>query len=216
MIPLKWKRIHSFLALVTAVLCVGWATWKLPTGDAKQKAFDADTSLKSSEHTGAESARFGPLRLEGSPDFIIEITAALELLREKSPEDYDFVVFYISGIREGKRSGVNAESRFRWITLARPTWNYSRTWLSSVLVHEAMHAKLFDDAFLASRGGFPEVELYAGSKAEKQCMELQERVLTRIGGSNKEILHLRQQDGMHGDVNRDGKLDMRDYELRRW
>ena len=101
------------------------------------------------------------------------------------------------------------------IDLSDVTVGGSVAWTASVLVHESNHNRQYRDD-LANHGHPVAAESYTGVEAELACNQVQLRALERVGGTPREIVYLKSQDGKHFDVDGDGDYDWDDYRLRRW
>ncbi|MCM8766701.1 MAG: hypothetical protein NC917_06120 [Candidatus Omnitrophica bacterium] len=73
---------------------------------------------------------------------------------------------------------------------------YSITWCASIIAHDAYHSKLYHDYREKYERPIP-YNIYSGFETEKKvhCISL---------------------DGTHPDVNKDGKIDINDYNLMDW
>ncbi|MBP7375995.1 MAG: hypothetical protein KA956_05925 [Pyrinomonadaceae bacterium] len=152
--------------------------------------------------------------------FIAKITAALTLLKNRSPEDLKLIQTYIGIIRAWPASGANFNEQIMTIDIGKQTFDASLEWLTSVLVHEATHIKKYKD----SGKKFGDAHLMSDKKAafkvmvdeEMECNRAQLVTLGKIGGSKFEIDYLKAQKGDHFDIDKDGDYDNDDYKGRSW
>ena len=152
--------------------------------------------------------------------FVTKITAALYLLKTKSPEDLKLVQSYIGIIRAWPASGANFNEEIMTIDIGKQTFDASLEWLTSVLVHETTHIKKYKD----SGKKFGDAHLMSDKKAafkvmvdeEMECNRAQLVTLGKIGGTKFEIDYLKAQKGDHFDIDKDGDYDMDDYKGRSW
>lgn len=153
----------------------------------------------------------------GNREFIEKTTAALQLLQRYAPEDLKFIRQYVGRIKQAEKSGMVAYINPPTFELS-PVSMVSTTWTASIIAHDAYHSYLYQYYLrkYRTRGMKVPYDLWAGFEAERKCIKYQMGVLKKIGGPAHEIEHLSKQDGTHGDVNKDGVLDWRDYELRNW
>ena len=165
--------------------------------------------------TPRDAALIAGVRVNGSPEFVQQIDAALTLLRERSPDDFDMVVRYIGRIAQARRSGMNADANPPQLDLNDRTTNYSVTWCAGSIVHDAYHSKLYHE--YRDKFGEPVPDsAWRGKDRELECNQLQLNVLANIGAPEFEIEHLRRQDGSHYDLDGDGEETWRDYWKRDW
>jgi hypothetical protein len=150
---------------------------------------------------------------EGDEAFIARLTEALALLRERAPDDHEFVAGQIRIIRQNPRSGAHVEHGRCIVDLSMKVVGVSASWCASALAHEAYHNKQYRD--YADEHGLPvPPEVYTRTEAEVACNEYQLGVLERMGAPVSELQHLRSQTGLHWDVNGDGVYDEEDYRQR--
>ena len=135
-------------------------------------------------------------------EFTPKIQRCLNLLRDKAGAYSTWLDCYHLKIRAAAASGANFADGA--IDIARNTFNYSDTWLASVIIHEAIH-------FWQYRSGHYE----AGDPAEQDANRYQLGVLQLIGAPEHEIIHMQSQTGGHADLNGDGVYNWEDYELRK-
>ncbi len=142
------------------------------------------------------------------------VNDALDLLKRKAPEDYQFVIDQVREFRLDPRSGTHVENGRCRVDLSMVTVGGSITWTASVLVHEANHNKIYREYIAAN--GQPTEDPYGGAEEELACNALQLKTLERLNAPQYEIDHLRKQDGNHFDMDGDGDHDWDDYRLRDW
>lgn len=132
--------------------------------------------------------------------FIKAIHAALELLRTQAPEDYVFARRHVGLIVEVKRWDDRGMLVMRDPPVAnvhRRTVRHSKTWLASVLVHEACHRFQYLRGVERHGTKYPPSDEYYGQKAELECLRQQLAVLERLQAPAHEITHVRDADGTH-------------------
>ena len=141
-----------------------------------------------------------------SPDFknfVPKINKCLKLLKDKASAHRGWMDSYNLTIRSFSKSGANFANNT--IDLGLLTFNSSETWLSSVLIHEAIH-------FWQYRTGKYDAKKH--QLMEIEANKYQMTVLQLIGAPKSEIAHLAKQKGDHADLNGDGVFDEKDYEIR--
>ena len=152
--------------------------------------------------------------------FVTKMTAALNLLKTKSPYDLKYVQTYIGNIRARQASGANYNEEIMTIDIAKPTFDASLEWLASVLVHETTHIKKYKD----TGKKYGDAHLMTDKKAalkvmideELACNAVQLVTLIKVGGAQYEVDYLRAQKGDHFDIDKDGDYDEDDYKARNW
>ncbi len=186
-----------------------------------------DVSVKS---TGGHPVKL-PLKLEGfmiEPNgqlinetaFTNKIEKALQLLKNKAPDEFKTMQFFIVKIRAWNVSGANYNEEVMTIDIAKATFDASLEWLASVLIHETHHIKKYKetgkklgDAHLMTD---KKAALQVMIEEELECNRVQLVVLEKIGGKKFEIDYLKAQKGDHFDIDKDGDYDWDDYNNRNW
>lgn len=165
-----------------------------------------------------EAATYTPpaFVIRGDRDFEGRVRQAVMMLSLADPEGLAVVEGHVGVIRQFDPSGMGAFENPPRMDLGMVTVNASLTWLASVLVHEAHHSRMYAQAKGTAPDAEPEYDAWAGFDAERACNEVQMQSLLRLAAPLREVEHLAAQDGRHGDMNGDGKLDWEDYRLRNW
>jgi hypothetical protein len=132
--------------------------------------------------------------------FIKAAHAALELLRQRAPDDFEFARTHVGLIREVARW----EDVGMAVTGSPPTASFLRqdvtrsvTWAASIIVHEACHRFQYVRAAERLGGRFPPNYEFSGRIAELECLKRQGDALERVGAPDAEIAYVRKQDGRH-------------------
>jgi hypothetical protein len=133
---------------------------------------------------------------------------ALALLSVFDPSAYAFVEAHVDRIQNSDRTFADVGEKPRIVHLSKTNAMYSVTWCASALVHEAYHFKQWAEPAGRSRTDFRAVEL--------EAFKYQISVMKRIRAPRYEIDYLRSSDGLHGDVNGDGKYDWEDFSKITW
>lgn len=135
--------------------------------------------------------------------FRSKISKCLDLLSCEASQYYIWMLKYDLKVRAAQRSGANFGDGA--IDIAPSTFESSKTWLASVLIHETVH-------FWQYRAG----HYQAGTVAESEANKYQLAVLRLLKASQGEITHMLSQNGNHADNNGDGVYDERDYQRRNY
>jgi hypothetical protein len=146
---------------------------------------------------------YGAIQVHGSDRFCAQVIVALQLLEERSPNDFHFVEANIMRVSEHRCTGMGQDGTCRMSLMVASS---SPSWCASAFAHEAYHAKL------AKVPG----HVYGKQDEELECIAYQRRVLEQVGGSSEEVEWLDSQDGMHFDSNGDGAYTWEDYRDRRY
>ena len=144
----------------------------------------------------------------GNVAFIKAVHASLELLRERAPEDFAFARTHVGLIREVARWEDRGMAVMRDPPVANLQARYymeSRTWLASVIVHEACHRFQYLRGTKRHGTRFPPNYEFSGRIAELECLKHQAEVLERLGAPAAEIASVRSADGRHYRRDEHGK-----------
>lgn len=155
------------------------------------------------------------ISIVGSPEYREQVKQALTLLRDKAPDKYKIVKDYVGRIEQNLRSGMDVYQNPPTYQMSDRTAYHSFTWCASTIAHDAYHSKLYHD--YKDKNGEPvPYEVWGGFEAERKCIKIQAETLKQIGAPFNEVSYCISLDGTHGDINKDGKLDETDYQLRDW
>lgn len=181
--------------------------------------------------SASDGAAQAPLKVEGivietnsafieDKAFVTKITAALQLLKAKAPEELKLMRSVIGKIRATQVSGANFYEEVMTIDIARGTFDASLEWLASVLIHETTHinkfkttGKRYGDAHLITD---KKKALRVMIDEELDCNRIQAVVLQKVGGQQYELEYLKGLKGGYFDVDKDGDYDEDDYKNRSW
>lgn len=132
--------------------------------------------------------------------FIKAVHKALELLRERAPQDFELARAHVGRVREVERwrqVGISVMQEPPVAKLRRQEVMGSTSWLASVLVHEACHRFQYLRGVERHGKRFPPNYEYSGRIAELECLERQAEALERVKAPEREIRFVRAQDGRH-------------------
>ena len=149
----------------------------------------------------------GEVELLGPPSFIEATTAALRLLREKAPEQADFLERYVTRVQRHCPSGAAVGRPTPVVHVSDRLWALPTAIYASILVHEAVHFYQYRIDPSSPR---------CRPEREQEAIVYQLDVLHRLAPTSPFIDHLRRQEGTHGDLDGDGDCDTDDYARRRY
>lgn len=161
----------------------------------------------------SQTSAYG-ITIVGSDEFRTNICGSLDLLASRDLNGFAVVQRHIGRIVEGERSCVFPWAEPPTIVLSPKTAYFSRTWCSSVFVHEAIHCQIY-----AENIGGPLVASHSKRSIkleELTCMSHQVNSLKAIGAPASEIAYAESCDGTHRDVDRDGVVDWGDFSKGDW
>lgn len=118
--------------------------------------------------------------IKGPPDFIENTENALKVILEFSDEYYQSVASNIKIIKPGRRSQINVYTKA--VSISSHDIEAPPAWYAAILVHEAMHGKLYKDARWRNKipflgRGTP----WSGRQAEIECLDRQADALIAFG-----------------------------------
>ena len=149
----------------------------------------------------------GKVEVVGSPSFIEATKAALRLLRERAPEQADFLEHHVSRVQRHCPSGAAIGRPRSVVHVSDRLWTLPTAIYASMLVHEAVHFYQYRADPRAPR---------CRPEREQEAIAYQLDVLHRLAPTSPFIDHLRKQEGTHGDLDGDGDCDGDDYAQRRY
>ena len=133
-------------------------------------------------------------------EYIKAVHKALELLRERSPADFEFARAHVARIEEVSRweqVGMAVMDAQPTARLRRQDVMGSATWLASDIVHEACHRFQYLRGVHRHGMRFPPNYEFSGRLAELECLERQAQALERLNAPAQEIVAAREADGLH-------------------
>jgi hypothetical protein len=178
-------------------------------------SISAEEPIKPTEIDDNQHWSKSPPKVTGSAQLRAQVEAALEVLKNKTPEVYALIQEHVAIIAEGKTSGMWAYRNPPTFEITSTSAAYSITWCAGIIAHDAYHSKLYHD-YLRSKGPPVPDEIWTGAEAEKLCIQFQLSVLRKIGAPDHEIEYCRTLNGEHFDVNKSGKNDWDNYFKRNW
>jgi hypothetical protein len=111
----------------------------LPAGTAGTAPVSASAAASTvGAGPGAGPKAAGPV-VAGSAAFVQGISAALELMKARSPDDYALVAAYVTAIKEGPSNYSWGGSRI--IQIEGRSAVYSPPWAGGSILHEAVHVR---------------------------------------------------------------------------
>ena len=137
-----------------------------------------------------------------------KVLNALDLLKQKAPDHYNFAQYWLKEIVSGSRTGVDVVNRS--FVLAPPSVErQSLDWVASIIYHEAVHVWQYETG---EDGDYEKIDI------ETPANWRQIELLKKMGSPAYLISHLEQiiQQGDHSDLNGDGVYDWEDWKLRNW
>ena len=169
------------------------------------------------EEVGKINSQFTRKRIviEGDSKYKAQVSTCLNLIKENSKEDHEFIIKHIGIIKQNPKSGMEAWKSPPVFLLSNRTAFHSVAWCASAIAHDAYHSYLFK-ANKVEGEKYPPYETWGGFSAEIKCNKYQISVMRKIGGSEYDIKYLQDQDGTHGDTNKDGKIDASDRDGVNW
>lgn len=126
------------------------------------------------------------INITGSDEFIKKIRKAVEYLKTNDSDNYELVISNIKRIVQFSSSSITYYDRFQdvpTVFMNDDELSISLVELSSVLVHEACHSKLYKEV---NGKGNPETMCH-GYNAEMYCLERQIECLKTLGAPNEMI-----------------------------
>jgi len=199
------NRLSRFLPAVIILfgLCIVAALFLNRRIETRQSA-EWESIVYSGSATNFQSS----IEIAGDGPFVAQVRNALALLSVFDPRAYAFLTSQVERIQNSDRSFAGVYERTRTVHLSKTNAMYSVTWCASALAHEAYHFKQWAEAAQRSRTDFQAAEL--------EAFKYQISVMKRIRAPRYEIDYVRASDGLHGDVNGDGKYDWEDFSKINW
>ena len=149
----------------------------------------------------------------GDPDFLMKLELGLQNLKQKSFYDFQYVSQYVGRIEQGDHSVVTSSKKIPIVYMnPRTLERVSIPSVGSWLVHEACHVEMY-----RSKDRDPSKNRYDNQqRGELKCIQKEAYALKKLGGTQDEDNFLYHQDGLHFDVNKDGKWTSEDTKAQNW
>ena len=132
----------------------------------------------------------GDIEVRGTAEFLVRTREALALLCPA--RRLEFVQTNIAVIQQAHRSGMKAWLKRPTFAVGKATWQHSAIWYAGAIAHDAYHSKLYREAKKAFGDAEPDVHLWTGAGAEKQCLEFQWQVLQELNADSKTLAYVEQ------------------------
>jgi hypothetical protein len=128
------------------------------------------------------------LQIKGDSANTVLTNQAIDLLKSKAPEWLDFVYKYIAIIEIADQgSGMYVWEVPPRCKIGLKTIEAGTIWYSSVLVHEANHSKQYTEYKSKYPSKKVPEEIYSGHDAESECLDVQYKVLEKLGASKETL-----------------------------
>ncbi len=166
-----------------------------------------------------QNSHFDGILINGSTEYNHQIIAALKMLKNKVPLNYQEVKTNIGIIKQSEKSGMDVHNSPPLFNFSKESALYSLTYCASSIVHDAHHSylyKRYKNIYHETYGNNLPYKIWAGFNGELRAIEVQLSIMHAINAPIAEINHLKSSDGTHGDVNQDGKITDEDYRLTDW
>ena len=145
-------------------------------------------------HSQKQEPSFLPekITIKGDTTCVSNTTAALNLLKKKSPESYQEVERYI-GIIEcvTAGSGMYPNETPPRFAVGNETRDAGTIWYAGAIVHDSNHSKLYNQYALAHPGQQVPPEVWTGKQAESECIDVQYKALQDIGADAATLQYLK-------------------------
>ena len=174
-LELDWIRFQSASPMKTVVM-----------------ASAAVSSVQSASSVSFAAAQSSNITIKGDENCKQKTSAALALLKNKTPTDYEQVVKYIGVIECVEQgSGMWAwESPPRY-TAGKSTYEADTLWYAGTIAHDAHHSALYHDYQLSHPGQSIPSDIYTGEQAEADCLKVQYDALARMGATASTLDYLK-------------------------
>lgn len=130
------------------------------------------------------------IEITGSESFVKRVKGALRLIEEKSPGAWLVVSLHVKKIEEGDKTGMFPYLPSSSAVIGTRTALCSVAWCAGAIVHDAYHAKLYEDYKEGHGASVPDA-VWTGPDAEKKCLDFQIRAMREMGAPVYEREYLR-------------------------
>ena len=186
----KNTLLISFLAIATAVFPIQTEGKKSESYSSKENRTQEKSKKKKVRIRETRKTKEQPIKIIGDEEFIQRTQEALTLIKEKSPRSYAIVTNYLSVIRRGEQSGIQASAEPPTYYVGLRTAESELTWYASCIVHDATHSKLYRDYRKKHKRERVPDEIYRGRSGENACISVQQDFYRDVGGFEKKIQYL--------------------------
>ena len=130
------------------------------------------------------------IEITGKESFVNRVKGALRLIEARAPQAWEIVQVYVTKIEAGDRTGMFPYLPGAPAVVSEDTALCSVTWCAGAIIHDAFHAKLFQDYKSAHVGPVPE-SAWCGPDSEKKCIEFQVTPMRQVGADYREVEYWR-------------------------
>jgi hypothetical protein len=138
------------------------------------------------------------IEITGSERFVSRVKGALQLIEEKSPGAWQVVALHVRKIEEGDKTGMFPYLPLSPAVIGTRTFLCSVAWCAGAIVHNAYHAKLYEE-YKKEHGASVPDDAWSGPEAEKKCLDFQIMTMREVGAPVYEREYLSSFDVVHNE-----------------
>jgi len=131
------------------------------------------------------------IKIIGSQSCQVDTKKALDLIKEKAPEEYIFVNKYIGAIEcKSQGSGMYASENPPRFQVGDATRQTSTLWYASAIIHDSCHSKQYQDR---KNDKTPRNQEELKRQSEEECLTFQAQAIKKMGGSQELVNYVKNQ-----------------------
>ena len=155
------------------------------------------------------------IEIYGDARFVHMIGESLEMLQERSPNDYSAIRPFVGQIEQATRSSANPLNDPGTIYMSAKNALYSQTWCAGTIAHVGYRLLLYRQ--YAKTNGTPVPNsVWGGPQVELECLKFQLDVAKNIGAPASELEHLAGQISRPDEIKGTGATTWLEFWKRDW
>lgn len=131
------------------------------------------------------------IKVIGNQNCQVDTKKALDLIKEKAPEEYIFVNKYIGVIEcKNQGSGMYATETPPRFQVGDATRQTGTLWYASAIIHDSCHSKQYQDR---KNDKTPRNQQDLKRQSEEECLTFQAQAIKKMGGSQELVDYVKNQ-----------------------
>ena len=155
------------------------------------------------------------IEIYGDASFVHMVDESLDILQERSPNDYSAIRPFIGQIEQATRSSANPLNDPGTVYMSAKNALHSQTWCAGTIAHVGYRLLLYRQ--YAKKNGTPVPNsVWQGHQVELECLKYQLEVAKNIRAPRSEVEHLADQLSRPDEIESTGATTWLDFWNRDW